>query len=320
VALVSIGATLMGCASNAPIQGGVSASPPPAGGYFSMKPVGSWSHLPSDATCASRVHQSSWEPRPDNGAPNNRMPDPRKVHTAFRLRPPGASGGYDPHWDRWLLPRVDGHFTGTTDEIFQWGACKWGLPDNLLRAIAVRESTWYQYEVYPNGRPVINWGSGDMVTRASPATLVYCHGLSAAVWPDYQRFFGVGVCPETFSIMGVMSWEAPSWGKMLGNQNGTYPFNRRSTAFSVDYIGSQLRGCYEGWETWLDNTGTRTYSPGQIWGCVGAWYAGAWHTPGANGYISRVSSANQHHPWLAPGWADIKPRCSNLFGCPRGGA
>jgi hypothetical protein len=116
-----------------------------------------------------------------------------------------------------------------------------------------------------------------------------------------------------------MSWQDPAWGKYPDNQNGTFPFNRGSTAFAVDYIGAELRGCYEGWQYWLDKTGTKNYVSGDIWGCVGAWYAGAWHTPAANGYISRVRKALKDHVWLAKDWPNIKPPCSKSYGCPIGG-
>ena len=51
---------------------------------------------------------------------------------------------HDPRWNRYIICRISGRFTGTTDEIFQWAAVKWGLPDNLIRAIAYMESDWYQ--------------------------------------------------------------------------------------------------------------------------------------------------------------------------------
>ena len=54
--------------------------------------------------------------------------------TTTTARPLAVDNNYDLRWDSWLLPRVDGQFEGTTDEIFQWAACKWGLPDDLLRA------------------------------------------------------------------------------------------------------------------------------------------------------------------------------------------
>jgi hypothetical protein len=272
-----------------------------------------WSSLPGDAACARQVHYSTWEPRPDNTAPNHVMPDAGAVHQAFAARPVATGSSADPRWDSWLMQRVDGQFTGTTDEIFQWAACKWGLPDDLLRAIAVRESTWYQYEGYPSGRPVLDWGMGDMMPSGTPGAAVYCDTI-AQYGRDYQRDFGTGTCPRTFSIAGVMSWQAPSWGQMPGNQNGTFPFNRQSTAFAVDYLASQLRGCYNGWESWLTSSGG--YAGGDIWGCVGAWYSGDWHSSDADGYISRVRKELTNFTWLDSDWPQVKPPCDPRYGCP----
>jgi len=294
-----------------------SSAAPRSAGYFRTRPVGAWSSLPSGRTCRRRIHHSSWEPRPDNAGPNNRMPSVKQVHASFAARPVAAGGAYARRWDRWLLQRVTGHFTGRTDEIFQWAACKWGISDNVLRAIAVRESTWYQYEVYPSGRCVTDWGCGDMVDEPSGATGVYCAAISRE-GHDYQADYGPGLCPETFSIAGVMSWEDPTWGRMPDNQNGTFPFNRDSTAFALDYLGSQLRGCYEGWEHWLKDTGTHTYAKGDLWGCVGAWYAGEWRSNRALGYIGRVRAELRNRTWLEPDWKRIRPGCSPTYGCPRG--
>jgi hypothetical protein len=302
--------------SSAPSAPGVvSHRPPPPGGYFTLRPVGSWSALPADAACAAQVHRSTWEPRPDNAKPNHVMPDRAAVQRSLASRPVGTDGTDDPRWDSWLLARVDGQFTGTTDEIFQWAACKWGLSDDLVRAVAVRESTWYQYETYPTGRPVIDWGSGDMMPAGTSGADVYCAGI-AAYGHDYRRDFDARTCPRTFSIVGVMSWQDPSWGALSGNQNGTFPFNRDSTAFAVDYLGAQLRGCFEGWERWLGTTGTGRYAAGDLWGCVGAWYAGDWHSPDADGYVSRVRGELTGHTWLQADWPGIRPACDPAYGCP----
>lgn len=290
-----------------------SSSPPPKGGYFTLGAIGLWSSLPSDTSCAGKVHYSTWEPRPDNTGANHTMPDAAAVHQAFAERPISTGGNADPRWDSWLLQRVDGQFTGTTDEIFQWAACKWGLPDDLLRAVAVRESTWYQYESYPAGRPVVDWGMGDMMPSGTSGASVYCD-MVARYGRDYQQDFGAGICPRTFSIAGVMSWQAPSWGQMAANQNGTFPFNRQSTAFALDYLASQLRGCYNGWEEWLSSSGG--YTAGDIWGCVGAWYAGDWHSSDADGYISRVRNEMTHYTWLDTDWPHVGPSCDPRYGCP----
>jgi hypothetical protein len=299
-AIVTITGTTVACQS--------SGSPPPPEGFFSLRPVGSWSSLPDDIACTTQVHRSTWEPRPWNTKRNHVLVDPAAVHNSLAARPRNTGGGYDSRWGPWLMQRVDGQFEGTTDEIFQWAACKWGLPDNVLRGIAVRESTWYQYVTYPSGRCYPNWSCGDFITTATSATRTYCDEIARFGY-DYQQDYGAGLCPKTFSITGIMSWEDPAWGPMAGNQNGTFPFNRNSTAFAEDYIGSYLRGCYEGWVKWLGPSG-------DLWGCVGSWYSGDWHSSAANGYIDRVQTEISNHRWLQPDWPDDKPSCSTTYGCP----
>jgi hypothetical protein len=295
----------------------VSHRPPPAAGYFRTVPAGSWSQLPDDAACSDRVRRSTWEPRPENQQPNQTVPNRRAVRAALSTRPrDGAANGYDPRFDSWLLARVTGGHTGTTDENIQWAACKWGLPDNLLRAIAVRESTWYQDVRYASGRCVPNNGCGDMVDAPTAATGVFCRGISRS-GHDYEQDYGSGVCPRTFSIVGVMAWQNPDWGPMAGNQNGTFPFSRDSTAFALDYLGSFLRGCFEGWVPWLANTGDRSYAAGDLRGCVGAWYAGEWRSPLAMGYIGRVKDEEDARTWLSTEFRLHDPPCSPTYGCPR---
>jgi hypothetical protein len=275
-------------------------SPPRPDGYFHLRAPGAWSSLPSGSTCAGRVNRSTWEPRPENRLEDHTVPGARAVARSFSRRPRRTGRGtYAKRWDRWLLPRVNGGFTGTTDEIFQWAACKWGLSDNLLRGIAVRESTWYQYLTRPDGTCVEYRGCGDFFTRATHASKIYCKGLVKVGGHDYQQQFGGrGLCPKTFSIVGVMSWDDPAWQAPApawpGNQNGTFPFDRDSTAFAVDYLGSYLRGCYEGWITWLHP------HAGDMRGCVGSWYSGDWHSSAADNYVRRVKKTIRNHTWLKP--------------------
>jgi autotransporter family porin len=114
--------------------------------YFRTLPVGSL--LPrSDADCASRVARSPWEPRPENELANHTVPS-------------GAvAWNDDPGWTYWRAfmakrGEVTGNFSGTTDEVLQWAACKWGLDEDLLRAVAVQESSWREgfKGDYENGR------------------------------------------------------------------------------------------------------------------------------------------------------------------------
>jgi hypothetical protein len=47
--------------------------------------------------------------------------------------------------------RVTGRYRGTTDEIIQWAAYKHGIREDLLRAVAVKESWWRMETVGDNG-------------------------------------------------------------------------------------------------------------------------------------------------------------------------
>jgi hypothetical protein len=302
------------------------SAPPKAAGYFSTQPVGAWSSLPSGARCAQSITRSTWEPRPENAAANRTVPDPQAVHASLAARPRGST--YDAHWDGWLLPRVDGQFTGTTDEIIQWAACKWGISDNLLRAQAVRESTWYQGLHFTDGQCYWDRGCGDAFSAPTKDSATYCAGL-ARFGHDYQHdrsgqdagaapyATGLGMCPKTFSIIGVMSWDDPAWQAPApaypGDQNGTFPFSRDSTAFALDYEASYLRGCYEGWIPWLGPAGDMP-------GCVGAWFAGDWHSTAGDEYAARVQDELSHHTWLTADFADGRGnqyQCNPALGCPK---
>ena len=46
---------------------------------------------------------------------------------------------------------MTGNFTGTTDEILQWAACKWGIDEDLVRAQIALESWWTMTNVGDNG-------------------------------------------------------------------------------------------------------------------------------------------------------------------------
>lgn len=252
-----------------PLAAARSSASPPAGGFLPLVPAGSWRALPGDAEAAAMVRRSTWEPRPQNATANRTMP------TGLSLTP---HGGVEPIWNSWLLPRVTGRFTGTTDEIVQWAAAKWGFPDDLLRAQMVAESTWYQGLLDPDGQPVPQRGFGDYTADQGACA----HGYTAP-------------CPLSFGVLQI---------KHAAFHGGTFPHSRDSTAFTVDYLGAVLRGCYEGWESWLAGSSSASprYAAGDLTGCLGRWYAGAWRTAEALDYAQSVEQHRVDRPWLTPGF------------------
>ena len=107
-----------------------------------LTPVGA--PLLTDAQAAAKVQRSPWEPRPANAKANLRVPTASELSTF---------NSYTGQWGscEHLRRRVTGKFTGTTDEILQWAAWKWGLPENVVRAVAVNESWWNMSAVGDGG-------------------------------------------------------------------------------------------------------------------------------------------------------------------------
>jgi hypothetical protein len=83
------------------------------------------------------------ENRPQNTTANHSVPaDPSAITWSPTLD----------YWTDFVADRnhVSGDFTGTTDEILQWVARKWGIDEDIVRADAVVESNWVQSEVGDN--------------------------------------------------------------------------------------------------------------------------------------------------------------------------
>jgi hypothetical protein len=96
----------------------------------------------TDEAAASLVDRSRWEPRPANREANQRRASKRTLRRFRRTSD---------------LPRaykrpVTGAYRGTTDEIIQWAAHKWGFSPDVLRAVAVIESWWKMSTVGDGGQ------------------------------------------------------------------------------------------------------------------------------------------------------------------------
>jgi hypothetical protein len=209
----------------------------------------------TEAQCASEVHRSTWEPKPQNT--NNNGPTPQPVTL-------NNSPDFRSAWNTGYKTRINGNFSGTTDEIIQFYACKWGFSDEIVRAQAVNESEWDQ-DVF-----------GDYEART--------RGHCTSEFPSGTT------CPTSFGFLQIKWYFHP--GQIEG-PGGSYPNSRRYTAFNVDYALAEMRGCYDGLSTYLNNPS------GDVWGCLGAWFSGAWRDGGALSYISRVQGFYNQKAWLS---------------------
>ena len=162
---------------------------------------------------------------------------------------------------------MTGNFTGTTDEIIQWAACKWGFDEDIVRAQTAKESWWIQ-------RTGGDWTHRSEPLRARPRA-------SAPTAAPAQ-------CPES---VGVQQVRYPYCG--LG-----VPARHHSTAYNLDAALAARRNCFEGNETWLNQFERgRDYAAGDLWGCVGLWFSGRWYTPSSVTYIGEVQDYLSDRIW-----------------------
>jgi autotransporter family porin len=214
--------------------------------YFGTLPPGT--RLPTDAQCAAAV-----KPRPET-TPANKPFNARRGRQ--RLARNFFTSG-DKRANRDIAARVTGNFVGTTDEIIQWAACKWGIDEDIVRAQVAVESKWQQLSL------------GDWHTNPERCPPGHRPGV------DGRR----GQCPESWGLMQVK----------YRFYRSAWPGSARSTAFNLDTAYAVWRACYEGYEWWLNDVEHgKDYAAGDVWGCIGRWYSGRWHTAPAIKYIQQV--------------------------------
>jgi hypothetical protein len=223
------------------------------------------SPLPGDSTCASQISRSSFEPRLDNNTANQQVPTAAQIANLHPWNPLIGMGNNSDS----LRKRITGNYTGTTDEILQWAACKWGIDANIIRAEAVTESTWHQSQL------------GDYTTNQSLCPPGTWNGSS---------------CYQSYGILQIKyTYFKSEW-----------PMSRSDTAFNADFVYGWLRNCYEGGADYLYQStpvaGYPQYHAGDIWGCLGFWFSGTWYDQGAINYINMTKGYYAHKPWMQPGF------------------
>jgi len=195
-----------------------------------------------DRKAAKKVQITTHEVKPQNTPENQTVPTKAEI-AYFRANSDMPYAKY-----------VDGQYRGTTDDIIEWAAYKWGLPEDVLRAVAVKETTW------------------DM---------------------DYLGDYNS--VTQRYDSFGIFQVRRP--------YHCCLPFMRDSTAFNADYYGGIIRAYFDGKQDWLNNPDVapdngRKYRPGDLWGSVGAWYTGRWHTQANDqDYIAPIKEILKARTW-----------------------
>jgi hypothetical protein len=245
--------------------------------FFTLPPHA----MPPSGDQCSKLIASVPETRPDNVSFNHTVPSVAQLD-AFHHRP--VLGTAPPAAD---FLRVDGNFTGTTDMILRWAACKWGIDEDVVRAQAWTESKWKQGGAAPGD------GGGDKKFTWDECV----QGDFDALW----NFACEQCCFQSWGILQTKVYYAPR----------TWPMIKDSTAFNADYRYAEERACMNG--GFMNYFASRAKRPNtyaedvehgdvdrMLWGCTGMHYSGSWYDPAALRYISETKRNLVDKPWLLP--------------------
>lgn len=218
----------------------------------------------SDSEAAARVVPRA-EQLPENTQANDYVPSNAQL-AAFHKAERGSGWIYSAD-----VTGRPGLKHPTTDELIQWAAAKWGIPTEVLRALCYGESGWRQSHVTDARRVPKAW---------------------YRLYPPQARIAGSNE-EEVYESMGITSLK---WTPEGLQPPGTEPLRWKSTAFNLDFLGSQLRYYYNGLATWIKGG----YEAGDAWNSVGAWFEPTpWNGSQQAWYISYLQRIMSEKPWLS---------------------
>jgi hypothetical protein len=226
----------------------------------------------SDAVAAALVAHRS-EIRAGNAAANAYVPSDAELagfHAAH------DSYGEAESYFNPLRRYVTGRSTlahPSTDDLIQWAAHKWGIPEDVVRAQMAVESWWHQSAM------------GDLTSESDPGA-----------FPAFSCPNGGPRCYESLGL-------AQDRWRPDGSLNpGSEPLRWKSTAFNLDLYGANIRFYYDGYAArWGSGMTDRGYGAGQDWMSIGAHFEPyPWNNPGQRDYIAKVKDYLARRIWTTP--------------------
>lgn len=179
--------------------------------------------------------------------------------------------GFGPYYDK-----IDGLgcVGGTTEQILEWAALKWGLDKipgsskDLMKALAVQESDWYARIRGDYEECLQDW----------------CYPSPGFYGLDYQT-------------TGITAVKRTSWAD-------SWPSSQNSTAFAADWTGAALKAYYDGAIPWAIGT------KGNLTRTIGAWYCGC-DDGGGDAYAASVLNSLSTREWEQSFFKDVS--CYNCI-------
>jgi hypothetical protein len=217
------------------------------------------------------------------------------------------------------LQNVDGNYTGSTQDILRWAACKHGVDEDWVYAESYEEDGWFQDCAQMHGGTGCNVG-GDCgnpdASQVSGATIANLSFLGFSVTDSAGKFIGTNglnganhngqVCSSNYASYSLIQ------NKVQYAEWYTWPMVELSTAWGSDYRWAKYQACVAGTFAFNNSDytnavsratshpnaavpsgqlGPSTYFSGETnmqylaLGCIGTHYSGDWYDSGAQNYI-----------------------------------
>jgi hypothetical protein len=245
----------------------------------------------SDAAAASLVtHQT--ETRSYNSrsytlfgtrypAPNHDQPTPAQIGQLRNVK----NGAGEPivQFNPYFLyvDGRDGLTDPSTDDLIQWAAHKWGIPEDWLRAEYVHETYWDDYLL------------GDTVK------------VSAA-W--YARYPPQARVPDSLEVHQSLGITQIKWIPDGSLNAGSEPLRWESTAFNIDWQAAMVRFYFDNPQGSRSAWNDASYKPCQEWSSIGGWFRPyPWNNRDQAGYVRAVQQILAARTWTASSFVHWTP-------------
>jgi hypothetical protein len=217
----------------------------------------------TDAQAAACVIRSG-ENRPQNAQQNAKAPTETELQAFRKAR--DAAGRTPDEYNR-NSARVTGaaalYGLRSTDDLIEWAAYKWGVPEDLVRGQMDVESGWSMLQ------------KGDRRDWATPVAHLY----PALAVIDADSVW------ESLGIAQIRWRHTVPWNP------GVEPLRWQSTAFALDYSQAVIRYFFDGYCDWCG----AGYAAGDADGAYRMYVSGSWNE--GQWYADAVRSKAASRPW-----------------------
>ncbi|MBW3538121.1 fibronectin type III domain-containing protein [Candidatus Parcubacteria bacterium] len=186
----------------------------------------------------------------------------------------------------------------STDDLIQWAAHKWGIPEDWLRAQYAQESWWNHFglgDLYDlsQAKDYTSDPRNGVAPSSDTVSSWYSQEPAQAKYPDPAK--PNPPYPQVYESLGITQVR---FKPNLETGAGTEPLRWKSTAFNIDLQAAGVRFYYDDPGGKRTSWGDTTYVRCQDWNSIGGWFSPyPWGNSGQLDYVSKVQNNLSNRVW-----------------------